>query len=513
MIAGAARTMQEAGSALRAALVQPLLVGALFFLGCSAHAGNVSSPEATGEKPAVTTSAPEASALSGGGAKPSSGVRSGSVAPLLRSGIAWYEDEPEAAIAAAKAAGKRLVVDLWAPWCHTCLSMQSVVMTTENLPGAADRFVWLALDTERESNASWLERLPVAVWPTFYVVEPSELKIVGRWLGAASPAQFARFLDESDRSARVARAGPSGVEGLQRTLNDADGLAARGRHEEAARAYEAVLRAAPLDWPRRPETLVAEMTALSRAKSWSRCLELGAAALDQTGSAASAIDFSYYALDCADRAEPASPAAPALRRAVAARLEPLCNPGSAELSPDDQADACDKLAAARTALGKPEPAREALSLRLGVLERAAAGKPPEAALTYDWARTDALLQLGRAEEALALASERERQIPGNYNPPHYRAKAFKALQRWAEGLGAIERALSLAYGPRRIGLLSLKADLLFGAGRPAEGLGVLREQLAQYRALPPGQRQPSAEARVEDRLREMSGAPPPSAAH
>jgi hypothetical protein len=430
---------------------------------------------------------------------------------VLRNGISWYEDQPDAALAAANAAGKQLVVDLWAPWCHTCLSMQSVVMTAENLPGAADRFVWLALDTERESNASWLERLPVTVWPTFYVVEPSGVSIAGRWLGAASSAQFARFLDESDRSARLARSDPKGVAELQRRLNEADALAAGGKHAEAARAYASVLQAAPRDWPRRPETLVAEMTSLSKAKDWPRCLDLGTQALDQTGTAASAVDFSSYALDCADREKPPSSSAATLRRAIAARLEPLCDPGSAELSPDDQADACDKLAAAREALARPEAAREAMTLRLAVLERAAAGKPPELALTYDWARTDALLQLGRAEEALALASERERQLPDNYNPPHYRAKSFKALGRWQDGLGAIDRALSLAYGPRRIGLLTLKADLLFGAGRRDEGLAVLQTQLTQYRALPPGQRQPAAEARVEERLRELSStAPAPS---
>jgi tetratricopeptide (TPR) repeat protein len=514
---------------LAAALPRPLAVVVLSFLGCSVStdkAGLVSNPESPPPGSGVPAGAAQSTspsssadvdprgasgAASEGRAAPNEA--SSSATPVVKHGIAWFEDQPDAAIAAAKAGGKQLVVDLWAPWCHTCLSMQNVVMTSENLPGAADRFVWLALDTERESNASWLERLPVTVWPTFYVVEPRDVKVAGRWLGAASPTQFARFLDESDRSAAQARSDASGVNPLQSALNEADTLAARGHHAEAAGAYASALRAAPRDWPRRPETLVAEMTSLSKAKDWPRCLELGAQALDQTGNAASAVDFSYYALDCADRIEPASPAVGAVRRAVAARLEPLCDPGSAELSPDDQADACDKLAAARTALGKPEAAREALTKRLAVLERAAAGKPPQLALTYDWARTDTLLQLGRPEDALALASEREQQLPDNYNPPHYRAKAFKALGRWQDGLVAIDRALSLAYGPRRIGLLTLKADLSFGAGRREDGLAVLKDQLAQYRALPPGQRQPAAEARVEDRLREVSSATAPASSH
>jgi tetratricopeptide (TPR) repeat protein len=253
-------------------------------------------------------------------------------------------------------------------------------------------------------------------------------------------------------------------------------------------------------------------------------MTVGAAGLEQTGNSASAIDFSSYALECASslasedgaahegQAKNDTGGAPkvaaTLRRAIAARLEPLCDLGNTELTPDDRADACDKLSQARAALGNPEGARLATQSRLAVLERAAIGKQGEAALTYDWARTDALLQLGRAEEALAVATEREQQLPDNYNPPHYRAKALKALGRWDEGLAAVERALSLAYGPRRIGLLTLEADLLFAAGRPGEAVRALEKQLALYRALPPGQRQPNAEARVERRLLEAAPKPP-----
>jgi tetratricopeptide (TPR) repeat protein len=404
-----------------------------------------------------------------------------------------------------------VVVDLWAPWCHTCLSMQKFVLSATSLPALADRFVWLAIDTERDSNAALLTRLPPVVWPTFYVVDPDETKIFGRWLGAASPGQFARFITESDRSAALARAGTSGPADPLQRLVEADNLAARGEPARAAAAYAAALREAPPDWPRRPETLVAQITALAKLKDLPACLELAASALDQTGSSASAVDFSYHALSCAAGA-PASPTVTALQRAVAKRLEPLCKLGSDELTLDDRADACDKLSAARTALGDADGAREATQARLAVLERAVVNLPPDVALTHDWARTDALLTLGRAEEALALATERERQLPDNYNPPHYRAKSLKALGRWAEGLAALERALSLAYGPRKVGLLTLKADLQLAAGDTAQGVSTLKEQLAQYRALPEGQRQPAAEARVEQRLREAAAAAPGSPA-
>lgn len=428
--------------------------------------------------------------------------------PVLRNGIAWYEDAAGAAFAAARASGKRVLVDLWAPWCHTCLSMQSEVITADNLAAASNRFVWLAIDTEREANAPWLERLPVSVWPTFYVVDvgsdaAAPLQIHGRWLGAASVDQFRRFLAESDRGPGSAAEGEPAV-----ALAAADSLAARGRHADAAAAYGALLERAPPSWPRRPETLVAQMTSLWKAKNVEACLDVAEKSLADTGNAASAIDFAYYALECASQLPAGAARSKALREAVARRLQPFCSLGTPELSADDRADACDKLAAARAALDDRNGADEATRARLAVLERAVARTPPELARTHDWARTDALLQLGRAEEALAIATEREAQLPQNYNPPHYRAKSYKALGRWTEGLAAIDRALSLAYGPRKIGLLTLKADLLLGAGRQADAKETLRQQLASYRALPPGQRQPAAEARVEQRIQSLEATRP-----
>jgi hypothetical protein len=121
-------------------------------------------------------------------------------------------------------------------------------------------------------------------------------------------------------------------------------------------------------------------------------------------------------------------------------------------------------------------------------------------LIYDWERTSNLVFLGRTQEALTLLLERERALPQSYNPPHYLARLYRDLGEWGNGLHAIERALAKAYGPRHAGLLGVKADLLQGAGRPDDARRALQLQLAEYRALPPGQKQPDAEAAVEARL-------------
>jgi tetratricopeptide (TPR) repeat protein len=427
--------------------------------------------------------------------------------------LPWYEDLPEPALAAARAQGKPIFVELWAPWCHTCLSMKNFVVTASNLPQLAEQFVLLSVDTERADNASFLSKFPVGVWPTFYALSPDGRNVLGRWLGAAAPGQLVRFLNESERALELSRAQTLPSDDPLARLLAADQLATSGDFLAAADQYANALRASAPDWPRRPETLVAQISALWKGNAPERCLALAEAGVGQTGSSASAVDFAHYALECADRATSDSAIAGAVRRAVERQLGPLCQAGAAELSPDDRSDACDKLAAARTALNDAAGARSATLQRLEVLEAAAAGKPDDVAATYDWARTDALLTLNRAEDALALAIARERALPQSYNPPHYQARSYKALGKWQEGLTALERALALAYGPRRIGLLTLKADLLFAADRDAEALGVLREQLALYRALPEGQKQLGAARRVEERLKTAaSTSAPPSAA-
>jgi thiol-disulfide isomerase/thioredoxin len=77
-------------------------------------------------------------------------------------GVTWYEDDLDGAIGAATARGRPVFVELWAPWCHTCLSMKSFLLTRENVP-ALTEVVPLAINTERAENAPFLERFPVGV--------------------------------------------------------------------------------------------------------------------------------------------------------------------------------------------------------------------------------------------------------------------------------------------------------------------------------------------------------------
>src|SRR5574338_234317 len=112
--------------------------------------------------------------------------------------LAWIEDDYASALACAREKKVPLVLDLWAPWCHTCLSMQTTVFTDPAFAADAPKFVFAALDTDREGNASAVGKFPPSAWPTFYVIGNDEA-VLARFVGAASVTQFRDFLASGAR--------------------------------------------------------------------------------------------------------------------------------------------------------------------------------------------------------------------------------------------------------------------------------------------------------------------------
>ncbi len=115
--------------------------------------------------------------------------------PARQVRIPWISDDYDAALKRARAEKKPIFIDMWAPWCHTCLSMKQEVMVDPSVEPFLDRFVWLEIDTDRPVNAKLLTRLKVDVWPTFYILSPEKEAVQARHLGAASMAQLRELLD------------------------------------------------------------------------------------------------------------------------------------------------------------------------------------------------------------------------------------------------------------------------------------------------------------------------------
>ena len=294
-----------------------------------------------------------------------------------------------------------------------------------------------------------------------------------------------------------------------------DREAAQKKYPEAAKKYLEALDAGFADWPRRPDVLVSAITALWKGKDLSGCIDLALASLDpaskddlakrQNNSNTSTVtDFAAFALECASGLPKEDARVEKLRRAVEARLSALADDPTSLLSVDDRSDAYANLQGVREDLGDVAGAKAAAEKRVAVLEAGMKGETDEIAVAYDWALADAYLYLERSEEALKLLAQRETALPKNYNPPHYLARVYHKLKREEEALTAIDKAITLAYGPRKAGMMSLKADILEGLNKPADAKTALEEQLKLYQALPEGQKLPEKEAAATARIEKLS---------
>jgi tetratricopeptide (TPR) repeat protein len=205
-----------------------------------------------------------------------------------------------------------------------------------------------------------------------------------------------------------------------------------------------------------------------------------------TGAAIPA-DFSSVLLSCAGKL-PAGAEQAAARGAAVARLRALVEKPPSEASADDRADVLAMLAEALRDSGDVEGARKANEARLAVLEQAAKEAPSkQAAATYDYARAGAYVALGRAEEAVKMLSEREREMPDSYEPPARLAEVLFKIDRAKEALSAIDRAIARAYGPRKLRYLKLRAEILGKLGDRKGEVMTLREEVEGYKKLEKGQ--------------------------
>jgi hypothetical protein len=110
--------------------------------------------------------------------------------------------------------------------------------------------------------------------------------------------------------------------------------------------------------------------------------------------------------------------------------------------------------------------------------------------------------LGRADDAVQMLEAREAERPDSYEPPARLARVLLAMGRSRDALAAVGRAIDKAYGPRRLGYLSLRADIQHALGDEAGRIATLREVLAGYDALPRGQQIPARRAEAQRRLRD-----------
>jgi thioredoxin-like negative regulator of GroEL len=422
----------------------------------------------------------------------------------------WISDDLPAALACARRRKVPVVIDEWAPWCHTCLSMQSTVFTDASFKPDAGRFVFAALDTDKEVNAAAVAKYPPSAWPTFYVIGPDRATgapdaVLARFVGAASVAQFHAFLDAGARAQQGGAAGADAhLLGAERAIAVKD--LATGEQELAA-----ALAQAPAGWPRRPDALTSLISTKRKRKDFAGCLNVAEKSLADTGNAAAATDFIVSAMMCADELKADAAAAPRikqLRERAADRLAKLVADDRAPLSVDDRSDALANLREILDALGKPAEARATAARQRALLDDAAARAPTAmAAMTYNWQRCEVYVYLGVPLEIVPALEKSARDLPREYDPRARLGWIYLKADQLPEAAKWTDEALRMVYGPRKARVLGQRVEIAQKQHDRAAEQRFTQDTVRLWESLPPGQANPEALAKAREALAALDKAP------
>ena len=374
----------------------------------------------------------------------------------------WIADDLASALACGKLRKVPVVLDLWAPWCHTCLSMQSTVFTDASFKPDVARFVFASLDTDKDVNADAVAKYPPSAWPTFYVIGDDQRTrasdaVLARFVGAASPAQFHAFLEAG------VKAQQGGAAGADAHLLGAERAIAIKDLATAEQELTAALVQAPADWARRPDALTSLIHTKRQRGDLAGCLDVAERSLDDTGSAAAATDFIVSAMSCAAEAPHDAATAPRitrLRERAVTRLTALVADAGAPLSVDDRSDALATLREQLDELGKHTEARATAEQQRALLDAAAAkATTPMAAMTYNWQRCDVYVYLGKPLELVPALEKSARELPSEYDPRARLGWIYLKAGKLPEAAKWTDEALRMVYGPRKARVLAQRAEI------------------------------------------------------
>jgi tetratricopeptide (TPR) repeat protein len=347
--------------------------------------------------------------------------------PSAGEALPFIADDFPAALLRARGQRKPLFVDAWAPWCHTCLSLRAYVFNHPALAAWRDRFVWLALDTEKQDNpgnAAFVAAHPIDTWPTLFIINAEDQAVRATWRGALKVDELIAWLAEAT-----------------------GGSAPTGARERSAEAHLGDLR---------------------RQKDHATCVTEARAALRWMAPGTSRLNVAIEGLTCAGRLTKGSSAAgsePAT--ALAAAIETMVNDPAFPLLPDDRSNGFSTLVEAAENAHDEARVRQLATRWLAQLDQAAGAAPtPAARAVFDSHRVEAALALGQPEAAIAALQASARDFPKDYNPPARLARLYLSAGRIAEARAEIDRALALAYGPRRKRLLQLQGEIAAAAAHP-----------------------------------------------
>lgn len=373
--------------------------------------------------------------------------------------------------------------------------MRAFVFTDKALTRRAGQFVWLSIDTERAQNAAFMKKYPIRAWPSFYVIDPVKEAITLRWVGGATVAELGKLFDEEARKAGAGK--PS--EALAR----ADALYSEGKYAESIPAYQEALGTMSKSARSYPRAVEALLFSLSVARQQAECVAVARSAMATVRPTAAAAVVAGSGLDCAlrlpaDASGRAGDVAAFEKDALAVLADPTLH-----LVADDRSALYGSLVDAREDAHDAAGAQRLANEWVAELDRAAlAAKTPEQWTALDPDRLNAFDAAGQIEKAIPMLEKSEKEFPNDYNPPARLALVYLKLKRYDDALAASDHALAKVYGPRKLRVLAVRADIYKAMGDEAAVRRTVEEAVSYADALPAGQR---SEAQVAALRKELEG--------
>ena len=78
--------------------------------------------------------------------------------------------------------------------------MRANVLNDPALVKRAGQFAWLSIDSDRPSNAAFVNKFATGGVPLFVVIDPAKGKAVLNWYGTATAQQLAKLLEDGERA-------------------------------------------------------------------------------------------------------------------------------------------------------------------------------------------------------------------------------------------------------------------------------------------------------------------------
>ena len=377
--------------------------------------------------------------------------------------------------------------------------MRANVYTDKALERYAGRFVWLSLNTEAPESAAFLKRYPIPALPTLLVLDPKKDNVTLRYVGGANVAQIKSMLDDAEQKHRSVMNATA-----DKLLIEADRLASDGQHANAAKAYDSAIKSAPGRWRRFGRAAESLISSLSMAYEQEQCARRAVSLYPRVKGTIASANVAAIGLQCAIALDKEHAQRETLMQALEKATREVFDNRKLALSGDDRSGLYIALIEARDAAGDEEGTIALQSQWAAFLEDVAArSKTAEQRAVYDSHRVSAYLNLGTPEKAVPMLEQSERDFPNDYNPPARLALIYKAMKEYDKALAASDRAMAKVYGPRKLAVLSVRADIFADMGDAKAARETIVQAIEYAKALPEGQRSERRIAAFEKRLTGM----------